>query len=174
MEEQKPWLEVTNLSTDEPTLKLASKWHSPFKIKDKFSDLTYCLELPAHWRIHNVFHVNVLLKVRSNTILQCQQPVPPPVKVNNEDFWVMEKYVDAWWFQNQFQFKIQWDGFSEEHDTWEDVDGINSDNGPWVLQEEDNDFNLEEDFYHRHPDAPKRTDPPAAQRHPARQWKVHH
>ena len=40
------WLEATNLSTDEPSPKLASKWHSPFKIKDKLSDLTYCLELP--------------------------------------------------------------------------------------------------------------------------------
>jgi hypothetical protein len=27
-------------------------------------------------------------------------PAPPPVKVNDEDFWVMEKYVDAWWFRN--------------------------------------------------------------------------
>ena len=89
------WLEATNLSTDEPSPKLASKRHGPFKIKDKLSDLTYHLELPACWRIHNVFHVNVLSEAKTDTIPQHWQPVPPPVKVNNEDFWVMEKYVNA-------------------------------------------------------------------------------
>jgi hypothetical protein len=34
------WLEVMNLSTDEPPPKLASKCHGPFKIMDKLSDLT--------------------------------------------------------------------------------------------------------------------------------------
>ena len=85
----------------------------------------------------------------------------------------MEKYVDTQWFRNRFQFKIQWDGFSEEHDTWEDADSINSDDGPWVLGEDDDDFDLEEDFYCRHPDAPKRTNPPAAWRQPARRRRTH-
>ena len=166
------WLEATNLSTDEPSPKHASKWHGPFKIKDKLSDLTYHLKLPLHWRIHDVFHVNVLLEAKPNMIPWCRQPVPPPVKVNDKDFWVMEKYVDAQWFQNWFQFKIQWDGFSEEHNTWEDTDGIDSDDGPQVLGEDDDDFNLEEDFYHRHPDTLKRTDPPAAWRQPTRQQRA--
>ena len=166
------WLEVTNLSTDEPSPKLASKRHGPFEIKDKLSDLTYRLELPARWRIHDVFHVNILSEAKPDTIPQCWQPAPPPVKVNDKDFWAMEKYVDAQWFRNRFQFKIQWDGFSEEHDTWEDADGIDSDDGPWVLGEDNDDFDLEEDFYCRHPDAPKRTNPPAARKWPTRRRKA--
>jgi hypothetical protein len=35
------WLEATNLSTDEPSPKLASKQHGPFKVAEKLSDLTY-------------------------------------------------------------------------------------------------------------------------------------
>jgi len=35
------WLEATNLVTNEPSPKLASKCHGPFRIKDKLSDLTY-------------------------------------------------------------------------------------------------------------------------------------
>ena len=62
------WLEATNLATDEPLLKLTSKQHSPFPIKDKLLELTYQLELPAHWKIHNVFHVNVLSKAKPDTI----------------------------------------------------------------------------------------------------------
>ena len=62
------WLEVTNLSMDEPSPKLASKRHGPFKIKDKLSDLTYCLKLPVRWRIHDVFHVNVLSEAKPDMI----------------------------------------------------------------------------------------------------------
>jgi len=35
------WLKATNLTTDKPSLKLTSKCHGPFQIKDKLSDLTY-------------------------------------------------------------------------------------------------------------------------------------
>ena len=62
------WLEVTNLSTDEPSLKLVSKHHGPFKIKEKLLDLTYCLKLPPQWRIHNVFHVNILSEAKPDMI----------------------------------------------------------------------------------------------------------
>ena len=62
------WLEATNLATDEPSLKLVSKHHRPFEIKEKLSDLTYCLELPPQWRIHNVFHINVLSKAKPDMI----------------------------------------------------------------------------------------------------------
>ena len=48
------------------------------------------------------------------------------------------------------------------------MDGIDSDDGPQVLGEDDDDSNLKEDFYCRHPDALKRTDPPAAQRQAAK------
>jgi len=95
------WLETTNLVTDEPQ-KLTSKCHSLFWIKDKLSDLTYQLKLPTQWKIHDVFHVNVLSKAIPNTILNHMNPAPPPIKVNNEDFWVIEKYLESQWFCNQF------------------------------------------------------------------------
>ena len=90
------WLEGTNLATDKPSPKLASKQHSPFLIKDKLLELTYQLKLPAHWKIHDIFHVNILSKAEPDTIPHCQNPLLPPVKVNDEDYWVMEKYVQ--WF----------------------------------------------------------------------------
>jgi hypothetical protein len=141
------WLEAMNLSTDEPSPKLASKHHSPFKIAEKLSDLMYRLMLPAKWKIHDVFHVNVLSEAVPDTTPHQCKPMPPPIKVNNEDFWVIEKYINACWFHNHFQFKIHWEGFSEEHDTWENADDINSDDGPQVLEEGNEDLDLEEDFY---------------------------
>jgi hypothetical protein len=76
-----------------------------------------------------------------------QKLMPPPVKVNNEDFWVMEKYINTHWFCNRFQFKICWDRFSEEHNTWENADDNNSDDGPQVLEEGNEDLDLKVDFY---------------------------
>ena len=70
----------------------------------------------------------------------------------------MEKYVDACWFRNHFQFKICWENFSEEHNTWEDTNDIDSDDGPHLLEVGDNNLDLEEEFYHLHPDAPCQTD----------------
>jgi len=105
------WLEATNLATNEPSPKLASKHHSLFRIKDKLSDLTYWFELPTQWKIHDVFHVNVLSEAAPDTILNRANPAPP-VKVNDEEFWVIEKYLDSWWFRNRFQFKIWWEGFT--------------------------------------------------------------
>ena len=89
------WLKATNLATNEPSLKLTSKCHSPFHIKDKLSDLTYRLELPAHWKIHNVFHINVLSEACPDMIPNRRNPPPPPVKINDEEYWVIEKYMDA-------------------------------------------------------------------------------
>ena len=168
------WLKATNLATDEPLPKLTSKCHGPFRIKDKLSDLTYRLELPAHWKIHDIFHINVLSEAHPDTIPNRRNPPPPPVKINNEEYWVIEKYMDAQWFWNQFQFKIRWEGFSEEHDTWENTDDIDLSKGPRLLEEGDEDFDLEEDFYHKHPDAPRRTNPPNARAQPTRHRRVRH
>ena len=91
--------------------------------------------------------MNVLLEAEPDMIPHCQNLPLLPVKVNDEDYWVMEKYVDTRWFRNHFQFKIRWANFSEEHDTWEDANDIDSDNGPQMLEEGDEDLDLEEDFY---------------------------
>jgi len=89
------WLKATNLTMDEPSLKLTSKHHSPFLIKEKLSDLTYHLELLLHWKIHNIFHVNVLSKAKPDMIPKCMNPPPPPIKINGEEYWVIDKYINT-------------------------------------------------------------------------------
>jgi len=165
-------LEATNLATDKPSPKLTSKHHSPFLIKEKLSDLTYHLELPPHWKIHNIFHVNVLSEAKPDMIPKHTNPPPPPIKINGEEYWVIDKYINAQWFCNWFQFKIWWEGFLKEHDTWENADDINSDEGPHLLQEDNDDFDLEEDFYKRHPDVPQQTDPLNMHTWPTRKHRI--
>jgi hypothetical protein len=54
------WLEGCNLHLDQPSAKLAPKRHGPFTIKRVLSPITYQLTLPHQWKIHDVFHVDLL------------------------------------------------------------------------------------------------------------------
>ena len=58
------WLEGCNIKTYHPTAKLAPKRHGPFPIKRVLSTITYQLTLPEQWKIHNVFHVDLLTPYR--------------------------------------------------------------------------------------------------------------
>ena len=57
---EKVWLESKNLRLQVPSQKLASKWEGPFLIKEVLGLLIYWLKLLIHWRIHNVFHADLL------------------------------------------------------------------------------------------------------------------
>ncbi len=54
------WLEGVNLRTLYPMSKLAPKQYGPFPIKRVSSEVMYELELPPQWKIHPVFHTNLL------------------------------------------------------------------------------------------------------------------
>jgi len=60
----------------------------------------------------------------------------------------------------QFQFKVRWD--SLDNLTWESHTRLNKDaakTNQQYLQPGDDDFDMEEDFYKKHPEAPHHDDP---------------
>jgi hypothetical protein len=58
--EQKVWIEGTHLKMVHPTTKLQAKRFGPFRIMEVISPVTYCVQLPTQWKIHNVFHTSLL------------------------------------------------------------------------------------------------------------------
>ena len=58
------WLDGRNIKTYHPTAKLAPKRHGPFPIERALSTITYQLTLPEQWKIHDVFHVDLLTPYR--------------------------------------------------------------------------------------------------------------
>ena len=54
------WLEGHSLQTNQPATKLAARRHGPFPIKKVLSPVTYQLVLPATWKLHPVFHTDLL------------------------------------------------------------------------------------------------------------------
>lgn len=53
-------LSTANVRATNEKQKLSYLWVGPFKVLKKVNDLSYQLDLPAHWRIHDTFHVSLL------------------------------------------------------------------------------------------------------------------
>ena len=77
------WLDARNLKTNYHK-KMAPKREGPFKISEVLGPLTYKLELPNTWRIHNVFHA-VLLMPYTETDIHGPNYVRPPPDIENDE-----------------------------------------------------------------------------------------
>ena len=169
------WLETTHLSMDHPSPKLNWKQIGPLSVKEQLGPLTYCLHLPASYKIHNIFHISLLTLVKEDHILGCTILPPNPITIIqegnettpdiNDQYYIMEQYVDSQWIINtkgkwEFKFKVKWDGYNIL--TWESCTRLNEDAAKMnqqYLHPGDDDFDMEEDFYEKHPEAPHHNDP---------------
>ncbi|KAF8748807.1 reverse transcriptase [Rhizoctonia solani] len=61
---EEAWLDARNVKLKTLSPKLMEQRLGPFKITKKISDRAYRLELPPSMRIHNVFYVGLLSKVK--------------------------------------------------------------------------------------------------------------
>ena len=54
-------LDSHNLKVKTPSRKLSPRWYGPFKVLKQVSPAAYCIELPLSMKIHNVFHIDLLI-----------------------------------------------------------------------------------------------------------------
>jgi hypothetical protein len=171
----KVWLEGKNLSTDAPSKKLGAKRFGPYEILDRISPTAYKLNIPLNWRIHNVFHVSLISKTKEDTVLG-RNPAPQPVvKLTDQELWVIDKFVNSRWFRGKFQLKVHWEDQGEDQDDWRDHETVLREAATWReqlaiedLPEEDPTIQLREEYYARHPGAPRHDDPPHRRAAPPR------
>lgn len=135
-------LSAKNLRTDRPSAKLADKWEGPFKILKKVSSHSYRLELPDEWKIHNTFHVDKL-RPYSQDPKHPNHPKPPPVLINDEEEYEVDKVIDSSYRRGILYYRVTWVGYPLSEATWIRAD--QTDNMKEVL-----------DKWHKaHPDAPR-------------------
>ena len=80
-----------------------------------------------------------------------------------EEHYVIKRYLDSRWVKSggkwDFQFLVEWEGYDDH--TWESRDKLEADTkeSKQELGPDDDDFDLEDEFYSKHPDAPHHNDP---------------
>ena len=119
--DQQVWLEGTHLRTTHPTHKLRAKRFGPFKVLEVLSPVTYRLELPVNWKIHNAFHAAVLHPYKETAIHGPNFPEPPPDLVEGQEEWEVDNVLASRRFGHNrvLQYLVKWKGFSEAHNSWE-------------------------------------------------------
>ncbi|GJP67966.1 hypothetical protein CLOP_g24722, partial [Closterium sp. NIES-67] len=92
-----------------------------WQVYQQVTPVTFRLRLPATWKIHNAFHVELLKPYRDpNTIFVGRQPPPPPpVLVQNEPEYEVESVLAHRRRRNGVvELLIRWKGYDPSEDSW--------------------------------------------------------
>ncbi len=87
------WLEGRNLSIA-GNKKLSPKRYGPFLITKKISPVAYKLQLPPSMKIHDVFHIVLLLPYKEMEAYGMPYTHPPPI-IDSEEEYKIEAILDA-------------------------------------------------------------------------------
>ncbi|GJP71568.1 hypothetical protein CLOP_g2389 [Closterium sp. NIES-67] len=101
--------------------KLRNRFCGPFLVEAQVTPITFCLRLPATWKIYNAFHVQLLKPYRDpNTVFtRCQPPPPLPVLVHDEPEYEVESVLAHRHRQNgTVELLIRWKGYDPFEDSW--------------------------------------------------------
>ncbi|KAF8755093.1 hypothetical protein RHS01_05367 [Rhizoctonia solani] len=87
------WLDARNVNLKTLSPKLTEQRLGPFKISKKISNCAYRLKLPLSMRIHNVFYMGLLSKVKRDD-KRAFENCPPPVTMDGEEEYKVEGITD--------------------------------------------------------------------------------
>ena len=88
------WIKGTNLKTLYPSAKLALKRYGPFKVTKQLSPAVYKIKILRQWKVHNVFHVNLITPYKEMAIHGPNYSWPPPDLVDGEEEFEVEQILD--------------------------------------------------------------------------------
>lgn len=121
--EQKVWLDAKNLKTPYHS-KFTPKREGPFKIKEVLGPLTYRLNLPRRWEIHNVFHASLLSPFRTTNVHRPSFTNPPPDLIDGEEEYQVKAILKHQKRGRGYHYLIQWEDYSSADDKWEPKSSI--------------------------------------------------
>jgi hypothetical protein len=115
---EEAWLDAKNVNLKTKSNKLTERCLGPFKVIEKISDCAYRLELPGTMRIHNVFYVGLMSKVKQNKLQAWENP-PLPITVDSKEEYKVEEILDSRETKGKWEYLIKWKGYGPEESTWE-------------------------------------------------------
>jgi len=114
------WLEGHNL-TITGNHKLSPKWYGPFKVSQKISPVAMQLALPQSMKIHNVFHMDLLLPYKEMEQYGMPFTWPPPI-IDSKEEYEIENILDAQRHgkRQKLQYLVHWKGYPHSDNFWID------------------------------------------------------
>ena len=93
------------------------------------SPVTYQLTLPEQWKIHPVFHVDLLTPYQETAFHGANYTRPPPDLVDNEEEYEIEQILDSRTRgrNRKVQYLVKWVGYPESDNQWLDADQLTAD-----------------------------------------------
>jgi rubrerythrin len=116
--------------------KLSPKWIGPFKIIGQRHKDSFQISLPQDFKIHPVFHVNLLkpwINNDSQEFPDRHQDPPPAVIINDQEEFEAEAIIKKRTRYGKTQYLVKWKGYRDEDCTWEPEDNLQ--NAPDLIRE---------------------------------------
>jgi len=138
------YLDASDISTTCPSQKLSHQRLGPFPVERQVSQNAYQLRLLFSMRrLHPVFNVIKLTAAPPDPIIgHHPTPPPPPEVIGGEEEYLVAEILDSKMFCGRLKFKIKWEGYGPEHDSWEYAAEVHA---PERVA----------DFYRKHPAMPR-------------------
>jgi hypothetical protein len=99
--------------TNRPSGKLDYPVAGPFPIVAKKGH-SYKLKLPDTWKLHPVFTPDRLRKAPNNPLPGQELQPEPPIEVDGELEWQVEKILASRLYEGELQYRAQWIGWGED------------------------------------------------------------
>jgi hypothetical protein len=115
-----------------PAYKLKPRFTGPFKIIERVGQVAYRVQLPAAWRIHNVFHVSCLSAFHDGSShfpkRHPQQPPPPILDPQLGEAFVAERLVSKRCNPRtkRIECLVKWRGYPDADNTYESFSNLNT------------------------------------------------
>ena len=116
------WLDGRNIKTYHPTAKLAAKCHGPFPIQQVLSPIDYQVTFWEQWKIHNVFHID-LLTHKETEFHGPNYNRPLPDLMGEEEQYKVEQVLDEHTYGcwKKKQYLVKWKGYPNSDNQWLDA-----------------------------------------------------
>jgi Chromo (CHRromatin Organisation MOdifier) domain len=122
----KVWLDTRNLKTNN-NKKIRPRREGPFEITEVLGPVTFRLNLPPTWRIHNVFHAVLLRQYKETEIYGANFHMPPPELVEGEEVYEVESIMRHRRRGRGWQYYVKWKGYPISEASWEHEDTFSTD-----------------------------------------------
>ena len=114
------WLEGHNLLIA-GNCKLSPKCYGPFTVTKMIGPMAAHLDLPQSMKIHNMFHMDLLLPYKETEQYGMPFTCPPPI-IDSKEEYKIENILDARHHRQgcKLQYLIHWKGYPHSDNLWID------------------------------------------------------